>query len=160
MARVTKILFQAIWATLALPCAYVVVRLAWSLVSGHVPSMPMSPLPIFSGICLLLFSLLICAGVVYVGYRAVFDFSPSVVELTVNLIMLVVMLFALAWNQKHIMPLVTHQIKHPTSPALSFDLVLCFSPILIIWGTMRITRLIAQAINKLIFLKPANLPAA
>jgi hypothetical protein len=98
--------------------------------------------------------------IVCAAYRAVFDFSPAVVELTVTLIMLVVMLVALAWNQKHIMPLATHQMRHPTSPSLLFHLVLCFSPFLIWWGTTRLTRLVVRAINKLIFLRPGKLSAS
>jgi hypothetical protein len=147
----TKILFQATWVILALPCAYSAILLAWLLVSGHLPSAPMSPLPTYSAICLLLLSILICSGVVYAAYRAVFHFSPGVVDVTVTFTMLLMGLFAWAWTERQVMHLTAHHVKHPTSFTLPYILIVGLSPILVIWAGSRVTKLIKRAINKLIF---------
>ena len=157
MARLTTILFQAIWVLLAIPCTLFSILLAWALVSDHLPNEPMSPLPIYSGISLLLFSMLICVGVVYAAYRAVFHFSPGVVDVTVTLPMLLLGLFAWARVDKQVLHFMSRRVEHPSLFTSLSVIIAGFTPFLIIWAGARICELIKRAINKLIFRGPGDL---
>jgi hypothetical protein len=160
VARALRIFFQAFWGLLALSSAFFSLVITWqplkNLWSGHLPIDAHSPLPFFSGICVMLAGILFCGAIARVGYSAVFRLSPDIVGATVTLGTTWLQLFVLYWiysagTKNHFL---ADGLK-VTSHSITLTLVIIFlyiAPLyFIFFGGSRFRVRVTQAITNLLF---------